>query len=310
MIYSPMWGGLKPSDMYPNEFERAVLPTTALDNGITIAAIAKNEGRYIVEWMAYHLAIGVDRIIIYSNDTEDDQCEKIEAISRNDCRVSLKNWPSISGVSPQISAYQDAVKRTSTPWIGFIDIDEFLVPLEDADIHQWLATVPSDVSTVHINWRGFGSGGRETDDYELVTRTFEMACPINWGNHHHFKSIGRRHLIKDVHIHNIVAEEGRRTLSDFGDFETTQNGIASRICYNRIQINHYQCKTYTEFSARMRRGTANLPIGHPERGRDASRDRFAKLDLNEEMNEAIRRFDRSFDSSMQLLMGFLPLGRC
>lgn len=305
MIYSPLWGGLKPSDMYPNEFERGSLPAISLENGITIAAIAKNEGRYIVEWIAYHLAIGVDRIIVYSNDTEDDQNAILSKIEEHDCRVSLVDWPSISGVSPQISAYQDAVKRATTPWICFIDIDEFLVPLEDADIHQWLASVPADVSTVHINWRGFGSGGRETDDYELVTRTFDMACPVNWGNHHHFKSIGRRHLISDVHIHNIVAKEGRRALSDFGDFDTVNNGIASRIVHHRIQINHYQCKTYPEFSARMKRGSANLPLGHPERSRDSSRERFAQLDLNEERNEAVRRFDQEVGASIQLIKGFL-----
>ncbi len=31
----------------------------------------KNEGPYIVEWIAYHRAIGVDNFLIYTNGCED-----------------------------------------------------------------------------------------------------------------------------------------------------------------------------------------------------------------------------------------------
>lgn len=305
MIYSPLWGGLKPSDIYPNEFERSTLPASALENGITIAAIAKNESRYIVEWMAYHFAIGVDRIVIYSNDTDDDQCEKIEAIAQYDCRVSCKKWPSISGISPQLSAYNDALKAAQTPWIGFIDIDEFIVPLEDNGIHEWLATIPDDVSSVHLNWRGFGSSGRQTDDYDLVTRAFTHAALPGWSNNHHFKSIARTKLATEAFVHNILTKEGRRTLSDFGDFETIRNGLSNRVTYHRIQLNHYQCKTFAEFSARMSRGDANVPVDHPSKSRDGSEKRFRQLDLNEEHDISIGRFDSAVDIELEHLRGFL-----
>lgn len=274
-------------------------------NGITIGAIAKNEQRYLPEWIAYHFAIGVDRIVVYSNDTEDQQNDLLDKIAKRDSRFEWRDWPSISGVSPQISAYQDAVKRASTPWVAFVDVDEFLVPTEDDTIQDYLSTIPDDVSTVHVNWRGFGSGGQETDDYELVTRTFMMASPVRWGNNHHFKSIGRTLLAHDVGIHNIIASSGRRTLSDFEDFETVNNGIADRIVHHRIQINHYQCKSYPEFAARMRRGLANVPLDHPERARDGGMERFRQLDLNDERNEAIRRFDSRVDEEYALISGYL-----
>ena len=272
---------------------------------ITIGAIAKNERRYLPEWIAYHLALGANRIIVYSNDTEDDQNEVLEKISAADERVSWKNWPSISGVSPQVSAYEDASKISTTPWIAFFDVDEFLVPFEDGSIQEYLATIPDDISTVHVNWRGFGSGGQETPDYELVTRTFMQASPLHWGNNHHFKSIGRRDKIERVDIHNITANDGRRTLSDFEDFETVNNGISNRIVHNRIQINHYQCKSYPEFAARMARGLANVPLDHPERARDGGLERFKQLDLNEEYNDAIRKFDAKVDEEYEKISGYL-----
>ncbi|MCD7109651.1 glycosyltransferase family 92 protein [Rhizobium sp. DKSPLA3] len=300
MVFSPLFGGLPATGTFPNEFEQGVLSSEQIANGITIFAIAKNESRYLVEWLAYHLAIGVDRIHVYSNESEDNQTQKLDAIARQDTRVSWQEWASHPGVSPQISAYNDALKRVSTPWVCFIDIDEFLVPLEDGTITDWLATVPSDVSSVHINWRGFGSAGVQSADYELVTRTFNMAAQVGWGNHHHFKTIARAKLATEALIHNVFTSSGRRTVSDFSDFETVNNGLSDRIVYHRIQLNHYQCKTFEEFAARMRRGDANVPEG-PGKVRDGSAERFAQLDLNHEENKAIRRFDGEVDKQFEWL---------
>ncbi|MDR3572211.1 MAG: hypothetical protein P4L81_08595, partial [Candidatus Pacebacteria bacterium] len=195
--------------------------------------------------------------------------------------------------------------RCATPWVTFLDIDEFVVPLEDAGIHEWLATVPDDVSTVHVNWRGFGSSGVSTPGYEFVTRTFEMAAPVEWGNHCHFKSFARTALAREATAHNIVTESGRHTLSDFGDFEMTNFGISDRIVYHRIQINHYQCKTFPEFQARMRNGNGSFPFGNPNRARDDSWERFQKLDLNAERNQSIRRFDAALDESLSRIKNFI-----
>lgn len=304
MVFSPLFGGLLASNTYPNEFEQGVLSSAQIANGITIYAIAKNESRYLVEWLAYHLAIGVDRIHIYSNESEDNQAQKLDAIARHDSRVTWQEWKSHPGISPQISAYNDALKRVSTPWVCFIDIDEFLVPLEDATINDWLATVPSEVSSVHINWRGFGSSGVQSGSYDLVTRTFNMAASVGWGNHHHFKTIARTKFATEALIHNVLTSEGKRTVSDFSEFETVNNGLSDRIVYHRIQINHYQCKTFEEFSARMRRGDANVPEG-PGKVRDGSQERFAQLDLNEEENLAIRKFDEQVDSQLKWLQGLV-----
>jgi glycosyltransferase involved in cell wall biosynthesis len=274
------------------------------ETSITICAIAKNESRYIVEWLAYHLAIGADHIVVYNNDSEDDQAAKLEAIARHDSRVTWQTWKSQPGISPQISAYNDALRKVTTRWICFIDIDEFLVPLEDQTIAEWLATIPDDVSSVHLNWRGFGSSGVQSPVYDLVTRTFMMAAPVGWGNHHHFKTIARANLSTEALIHNVLTSSGRRTLSDFSDFETINNGISNRIAYDRIQINHYQCKTFEEFSARMRRGDANVAEG-PGKLRDGSEERFKQLDLNAEENSAIRRFDSRVDEELGRLNAML-----
>jgi hypothetical protein len=296
---------MRPIDLFPAEIAGRSLAPLAGRHGVTLGAIAKNEGRYLPEWIAYHLAIGFDRIVVYSNDPEDNQNEVLEAIAKHDRRVQWIDWPSLPGNSAQNSAYRDLLRWCRTPWVGFVDLDEFVVPLEDAGIHEWLATIPEDVSTVRVNWRGFGSGGVSSPDYDLVTRTFELAAPRQWGNNHHFKCFGRTALARDATAHNIVAASGRSALSDFEPFEMINFGISDRVAHHRIQINHYQCKTFPEFQARMRNGSVAVPIGHPGHVLDGSRERFEKLDLNADLDRSIRRFDAVVDESLKRIRGFI-----
>lgn len=272
---------------------------------ITIVAIAKNEGRYVLEWLAYHLALGVNKIIIFCNDSTDDMVEKLIRLAEGDSRIEWVDWPSKSNSSPQVTAYNEAIKSVHTNWISFIDIDEFIVPLENDSITSWLSIIPDDVASVHINWRGFGSSGVTDSNYDLVTRTFTKCSIKEWGNNRHFKTVARTKLVNSVLIHDILTSGGRRVTSDFQDLKALDVGRADRIVYSGIQINHYQSKTFSEFEARMRRGNANYPPDHPRHQRDDSSDRFSKIDVNAETNNAIRRFDTIVDVERAKLMALL-----
>ncbi|WP_143132121.1 glycosyltransferase family 2 protein [Methylobacterium sp. 174MFSha1.1] len=264
----------------------------------TVVAIAKNEGRYITEWIAWNLAIGFDRILIFSNDSTDDTDRIVSRLSRRDPRVALIPWPSVPGTSPQITAYTQSLRIVTTPWVMFLDIDEFLLPFADGHIHDFLDRVPADVASVHINWRNFGSGGRTSADYDFVTKTFFQGADLDWANHHHFKSFIRTALATDVHVHDAGTSEGRRTLSDFKEFTLHYPGIGTRTVHDTIQINHYQCKTYDEFVLRMRWGDANYAGSAP---RDHSRERFDVLDRNETSDFKTRLFEAAFDAEYERL---------
>ena len=249
------------------------------DLSATVVAIAKNEGQYISEWIAHNLAIGFDKIVIYINDSTDDMLHIVQKIEKKYENISHIIWPSVVGISPQVSAYNSAITAVDTEWVCFLDIDEFLVPFGYGDLKGFLKIIPDDVSSVHINWRNFGSSGRTEPNYESVTDAFTRCAPQQWGNHFHYKSIARTALIEDVHIHDTAMKSGRRTLSDFDVFEMQYRGIANRVAYNGVQINHYQSKTYPEFCSRMQRGDANFALSAP---REHSRERFEILDRNEE----------------------------
>ena len=266
----------------------------------TLVAIARDEDAYILEWLAHHLAVGFSKIIVYDDASTDGTLDTLRRVSQFIPAISARTTEMVDlHASPQTTCYNDALRLIATDWTMFLDIDEFLVPFRDYSVASFLMRAPSDVSSVHVNWRGFGSNGLVTADYGLVVEAFTRCAPVRWSNHHHFKSIARTALIERVDIHNIDTRAGRRVLSDFGEFTTSSNGLSDRIVYDGIQINHYQSKTYGEFKARMERGDANYHSAHALKPRDASHRRFLELDRNEEENhEAFvfrARFERFHD---------------
>ena len=45
------------------------------DLGVAMAAITKNEGPFIAEWVAYHYLLGVEHFVIYDNRSDDATVE-------------------------------------------------------------------------------------------------------------------------------------------------------------------------------------------------------------------------------------------
>ena len=285
------------TSLLPSLFRRSkrILSAPVVETA-TLVAIAKNEDTYIPEWIAHHLAVGFSKIIVYDDSSTDATLEVLKNISQTCDAVRVKAVGSVGiDESPQTTSYNDALQEIQTDWTMFLDIDEFLVPYRDYSIGAYLMRAPSDVSSVHVNWRGFGSSGLTTKSYDLVVEAFTRCAPPSWSNHYHFKSIARTALIEKVYIHNLDTTSGRRVLSDFGDFETLNNGMSNRIAYDGIQINHYQSKTYEEFRARMERGDANYHPSHELKRRDGSYDRFSQIDRNEEEDYAASVFKARFE---------------
>ena len=71
-----------------------------------VCAIAKDESMYIEEWIAYYQLLGFDEILIYSNDSSDRSHSILDALQAQGFVVHM-DWPSVPGVSPQISAYRE-----------------------------------------------------------------------------------------------------------------------------------------------------------------------------------------------------------
>ncbi|MDE5879672.1 MAG: glycosyltransferase family 92 protein, partial [Desulfovibrio sp.] len=123
----------------------------------SLCAIVKDEDRDIHEWLAYHLAIGFEHVFIYDNNSavplRDTLAEHIAA-----GLVTVTDWPLKE--AQQLSAYMHALKSWGprTKWLGFMDVDEFVLPLRHDDIRDFLDGYTS-YGAVGAHWAMFGANG-------------------------------------------------------------------------------------------------------------------------------------------------------
>lgn len=225
---------------------------------ITVCAIVKDERPYLIEWVAYYRLLGFDRFELYSNDCSDGTDRLLDAMQA-DGLVEHRRWPSRTGLIPQNSAYEDALKRCATRWILFVDADEFLRLVEDRDIHQFLARFPEDVSAVAMSWRVFGSSGLTRYEPAPVIERFTRAAPADHASNFHVKSMAVAAHVAAVGPHGVSLLQGRYVAPNGKDIVLERNAFMRPPRLRVAQINHYVVKSRAEFEAKRRRGNVAVP---------------------------------------------------
>ena len=219
---------------------------------LAVCAIAKNEGPYFVEWIEWHRRQGVEKFYIYDNESTDGTKELLEPFVRSGL-VEYRYWP---GRRRQLPAYDDCLERhrLSARWIAFIDLDEFIVPVKDGSIPEFLRRFEG-VPVVEINWLIYGSGGAKSKTAGTVMQRFKRhSVPSHYLNRHVKSIVDPRRVYGMIGCHEAARisghaadSHGERIRKNFRDREPLQDVI---------RINHYAVKSYEEFLGKQARGRA------------------------------------------------------
>jgi hypothetical protein len=121
---------------------------------VGICAVFKNEAPHLREWMLFHQIQGVERFILYDNDSHDAWREEIPELAS-----SVIPWP---GTGVQLHAYDNCLAHQAgeLDWLAFIDIDEYLWDIHDRTLPELLE--PVRARRVQVQWRVFGDGAHAT----------------------------------------------------------------------------------------------------------------------------------------------------
>jgi len=264
---------------------RPSTPPSERSPGVTLCAIARNEGPYLLEWIAWHRLLGFERIVIYSNDSDDGSDALLARLGEHGV-IAYRPWPGIEGRSSQLTAYQDAIVRCETRWIAFLDLDEFLNLKDGATIGDFLSRLPEDTGAVGLNWRVFGSSGHLRKEPGLVIERFTRAAPLDDPSSRQIKTIAVAADICKVMAHRVrLMRHGRRYVDAAGEPLDPGRGFApSR--HDLIQINHYVLKSRAEFESKRARGSALRLVGDPTKFTHRDGSYFTDHDRNEEVDES------------------------
>ncbi len=240
-----------------------------------IVTTMKNEGPFILEWLAYHRAIGFDDFLIYTNDCSDGTDAMLELLQRKGLVQHRDNPFRRMNLRPQHAALQSAEDEQivkGATWVACIDVDEFVnIKCGDGTLDALFAAVP-DANMIAMTWRLFGNSDLHAFDDGAVIEQFTRCAPEYtrkphqaWGFKTLFRNIG---VFRKLGVHrpkglnpqlweqiNWVNGSGvplPRTLY--------RNGWRSTVDtygYDLVQLNHYAVRSAESFLVKRDRGRVN-----------------------------------------------------
>jgi hypothetical protein len=233
----------------------------------------RNEGAFLLEWLAHHRLTGFSDFLVMSNDCSDGSDAMLDRLAAMGLLTHVPN-PAPHPKGPQWSALalaQAHPLRQAADWVAVIDVDEFVnVRTGDRTLGALLSAAPK-ADCVAMTWRLFGNAGVVENDAP-VTETFTQAAPENllwpW----------RAHLIKTLFrndgayaklgVHRPRAPDaarvdqvrwvdgsGRPLPAAFRKGRLfTPPGSAP---YDLVQLNHYPLGSMKDYILKCDRGRAN-----------------------------------------------------
>jgi len=231
-----------------------------------ICLIVRNEARDIAEWIAFHALLGFDTQIIFDNASDDGTARIIRAAAGlHDIRTH--DWPNRSAQS-QIAAYQATCEayRLEFDWIAFIDSDEFLLPVEDIKINDFLIRFDR-WSGIALHWAVYGANGHDDMPPGLILENFTRRADETFFAARHVKSIIRPGFANAClnphcfdlrgHIDGSYCDALGRSMQWWLAPEC--GGILPGLSheppdYSVARVNHYFTRSRAHWLAKLRRG--------------------------------------------------------
>jgi tetratricopeptide (TPR) repeat protein len=227
---------------------------------VKIGAIlcARNEDHVIEEWVAHHLALGVNRIHVFDNMSTDDTRRKLDRIQERVPSVTVETWDPPSDT--QRLAYNRGLKimaEEQVDWCAFIDTDEFICngdPSSEETFSDMLNR-HSDHSAIGLHWAIFGSAGHIIKPVGMLQENFLLRADDLFPPNRHIKSVVRpKDTVGAHHAHGFSLRHPY--FSAAGEEISWRLPYAYTMSQPNItgwRINHYFCQWRDRWDAKVQR---------------------------------------------------------
>lgn len=149
---------------------------------ITAITCVKNEGPFLLEWIAFNRVIGVTDFLFYSNDCSDGTDRLLDKLKEHEV---VRHEPNpAQGRNYQMEALKHSRRRSwvkASDWVWVADVDEFL------NIHVGDHTIPALIEAcknpqaISISFQFFGNNGVERfEDKPVISQFLHSHNPDIW----------------------------------------------------------------------------------------------------------------------------------
>lgn len=252
------------------------MPSTRPNTSPRILAITtlRNEGVFLIDWLAHHRRIGVTDFLVYSNDCDDGTAEMLDRLQALGWLTHQPN-PAPHPKGAQWSALNRAAKHPAlagADWIITLDIDEFIhVHTGDGSLTALLQALPG-ASAITLTWRLFGNAGVRARDGRAVPQIFTHAAPAVMGwpwRAALYKTLYRNDgAFRKPGVHRPrspdPAHQAGQSWFDGSGRPLPQTFARDRMFstygqdnYKLVQLNHYPLGSVEDFVLKCDRGRSN-----------------------------------------------------
>ena len=146
----------------------------------TALLCVRNEGAFLLEWLAHHRAVGFDNFVVFSNDCDDGTDKILDHLAHTGWLTHVRNEGPYDKGGIQFTALKTAANLEvlqRADWVLPLDVDEFVnIHTGDHTLSALHAALPA-ASAITLTWRLFGNAGRLRYHDALITDTFTRCAP-------------------------------------------------------------------------------------------------------------------------------------
>ncbi|MBO9478675.1 glycosyltransferase family 2 protein [Shimia sp. R11_0] len=284
------------------------------DNDVAIITCMKNEGPFILEWLAYHRAIGVKDVLVYTNDCNDGTDSFLDLLQEKGYVQHRENPFKGTNLKPQHAALQAGESEPvirNADWVISMDVDEFINVKTGNGTLAALFEAVGDANLISCTWRLFGNSDvHEYADAPLMAQFTRCALEQTrkphqaWGFKTLYRNIG---LFKKLGVHrpkglnpqlwshiNWVNGSGKPLPKDM--YRNAWRSTVTTVGYDLVQLNHYAVRSAESFLVKRDRGRVN----HVDR--DQGMAYWFRMNNNTEEETSIQRMIPLMQAEMDRLL--------
>ena len=141
----------------------------------------RNEGAFLLEWLAHHRATGFDDFVVFSNDCDDGTDQMLDRLAAMGWLTHVRNDGPYDKGGIQFTALKAAAKMQqvkTADWLLPLDVDEFVnIHTGNHTLDALHAALP-EATAITLTWRLFGNAGIARYDDTPITQSFTKCAPV------------------------------------------------------------------------------------------------------------------------------------
>ena len=225
---------------------------------VALVLFVKDEADEIAWWIAWHLTIGINTILIYDDGSSDGTWEIVNAAAKV---LDVRCFRTAEGLRFQHRQGQTYMRalddfRSEFDWIGFLDADEYLDLKLSPNIQEFLGSFV-DADGVAINWCCYGSNNHIIKPNSNPLEAYTRHSDVGYSENNYVKSFVRPKHTDSIYLNtHQYAVHGRYVLPDGSDVvweEPHLQRSVSKPNWDKALIRHYIIRSVEHYVEKVKR---------------------------------------------------------